>query len=402
MLTNQNTQLWTLSADSSEYERSKNLLSGRLKNSLNPDAINAETLAAGLSGLSVDKRVELIHDGCDIRKAYSKSLPNLAKVRSLDGDIINGYNTFNSLVINDLDKNVHLLNSTPYSTSDPHYNVIAGVGFTHDDIVLGQISRCDQALKAKFDDLQVRHLLDRGHDDQAVFEHIDNLNSTFVVRLKANRNSNESIIDQQGKEKKVKLVDAQLEVNYEQSLLKFVWKNKLYPQAQISIKQGQLKLDNKTYQVLKIQVYDRTKKPIFKDYMLLITNELCPNFGHCFEIYQAYLRRSKIEGVFKFLKDNLGWETFRVRDFLVIQNLISLCFFVAGYFYEHQKEMANDHSDGLNVKFICSLAKSKGKISKHYYLQGLKIMANYLLFQEAVKEQGFSQETVNELLKQVT
>lgn len=352
--------------------------------------------------MSVDKRVELIHDGCDIRKAYSKSLPNLAKVRSLDGDIINGYNTFNSLVINDLDKNIHLLNSTPYSTSDPHYNVIAGVGFTHDDIVLEQISRCDQALKAKFDGLLVRHLLDRGHDDQTVFEHIDNLNSTFVVRLKANRNSNESIIDQQGKEKKVKLVDAQLEVNYEQSLLKFVWKNKLYPQARIHIKQGQLKLGNKTYQVLKIQVYDRTKKPIFKDSMLLITNELCPNFESCFEIYQAYLRRSKIEGVFKFLKDNLGWENFRVRDFLVIQNLISLCFFVAGYFYEHQQEITNDNSDGLTVKFICSLAKSKGKISKHFYLQGLKIMANYLLFQEAVKEQGFSQETVNELVKQIT
>jgi len=94
------------------------------------------------------------------------------------------------------------------------------------------------------------------------------------------------------------------------------------------------------------------------------------------------------------LKDNLGCETFRVRDFMVIQNLISLCFFVAGYFYEHQKEIVNDPK----AKFICSLPKSKGKVTKHFYLEGLKIMANYLLFQQAVKEQNISQDTVNELI----
>ena len=60
--------------------------------------------------------------------------------------------------------------------------------------------------------------------------------------------------------------------------------------------------------------------------MLLITNELVNSFESAFEIYQAYLRRSKIENVFNFLKDQLGWEEFRVRDFMVIQNIITLCF----------------------------------------------------------------------------
>ncbi len=40
--------------------------------------------------------------------------------------------------------------------------------------------------------------------------------------------------------------------------------------------------------------------------MLLITNELVNDFDSAFEIYKAYLRRSKIENVFKFLKDQLG------------------------------------------------------------------------------------------------
>ena len=76
--------------------------------------------------------------------------------------------------------------------------------------------------------------------------------------------------------------------------------------------------------------------------MLLITNELMHNFDLAFEIHQAHLRRSKVENIFKFLKDQLGWEEFRVRDFMVIQNIITLCFFIAGYFCENQYEMIKD------------------------------------------------------------
>lgn len=394
MATQQSTQLWSLSADPAEYERHRNLLSGRLKNSLDPDSINTQTMEASLSRLSFTTRVEVVHDGCDIRKQHSRALPNLAKVRALDGGIVNGYNTFNSLAISDSDKSIHLLNSTTYSSADPHYNLIAGAGFTYDELVLGQISRCDQALKDKFAGIEVRHLLDRGHDDQKVFEYIDRLGSTFVIRAKANRNSDEFTLTGEGKKKAIKLLDAKLEKSYTQGLLKFVWKSKAYPHSHIQIDQGTLTLTGNAYTVLRVRVFDRSGKAIFKDTMLLVTNESCPDFECCFAVYQAYLRRSKIESVFKFLKDSLGWETFRVHDFMVIQNVIALCFFVAGYFYEHQREITADPQ----ASFICSLANSKGKVTRHFYLEGLKIMANYMLFQEAVREQNVPQKTVIELL----
>jgi hypothetical protein len=73
MRARQTTQLWSLSSDSNEYERNLNLLSGRLKNSLTPQGINEQTLRAGLSNLSVENRVEVIHDGSDIRKPHSKN-----------------------------------------------------------------------------------------------------------------------------------------------------------------------------------------------------------------------------------------------------------------------------------------------------------------------------------------
>ena len=85
----QSTQLWSLSSDSNEYGRNLNLLSGRLKNILTPEGINEQTLRAGLSNLSVKDRVEVIHDGSDIRKPYSKLLPHLTKVKSLEKQMVN-------------------------------------------------------------------------------------------------------------------------------------------------------------------------------------------------------------------------------------------------------------------------------------------------------------------------
>lgn len=397
MKTGQSTKLWSLSSDPNEYERNLNLLSGRLKNSLTPEGINEQTLRAGLSNLSFKNQVEVIHDGSDIRKPYSKLLPHLTKVKSLEKQIVNGYNTFNSVVISDLDKRLHLLASTPYSNSDPNYNQVIGAGFTQNDIIFGQIKQTDEALKTQFSDIKVRHLLDRGHDDQNLFEFVDDLDSTFIVRAKSNRNSNEFILDDKDKPVFIKLTDATLEQTQERVLEKFIWKNKIFQQAKMTITWGKLTLKNKTYSVVKVQVFDREKKPVFKDQMLLITNELVNSFESAFEIYKAYLRRSKIENVFKFLKDQLGWEEFRVRDFMVIQNIITLCFFVAGYFYENQHEMVKDPQ----VITICQLAKSKGKVSKHFYLEGLKILANFILFQDFIKQQNLTQEQVNQILSMV-
>lgn len=41
----------------------------------------------------------LLHDPCDIRKEYAEELEHLGTVRSLDGKLIPGYQTFNTVVI---------------------------------------------------------------------------------------------------------------------------------------------------------------------------------------------------------------------------------------------------------------------------------------------------------------
>ena len=167
-------------------------------------------------------------------------------------------------------------------------------------MVFGQIKQTDKAIKTQFDDVKVRHLFDWGHDDQNLFEFVDDLDSTFIVRVKSSRNSNEFILDKKGKIVFIKLKDANLEQSQERVLAKFVWKNKVFQQAKMTITWGKLTLKNKTYSVVKVQVFDWEKESIFKDQMLLITNELVNSFESAFEIYKAYLRRSKIEDVLNF------------------------------------------------------------------------------------------------------
>ena len=78
----------------------------------------------------------------------------------------------------------------------------------------------------------------------------------------------------------------------------------------------------------------------------------------------------KIEGVFKFLKDVLGWEEYQVRDWESIKNIIAICYFVGGYFYEIESELIENET----IQMICGIARSKGKITRYFFLEGLKVL----------------------------
>ena len=46
--------------------------------------------------------------------------------------------------------------------------------------------------------------------------------------------------------------------------------------------------------------------------------------------------------MFKFLKDGMGWEDIQIQDFQGIQNLLSICFFLAAYLYEIKEQEVHD------------------------------------------------------------
>jgi hypothetical protein len=108
----------------------------------------------------------------------------------------------------------------------------------------------------------------------------------------------------------------------------------------------------------------------------------------------GYLLRSKIEVVFKFLKQNLGWEAFQVRDFNSIKNLLAIAFFLAGFFDE-LKELLID--DPIAIQ-ICKLARSKGKVTLYFILKGIEKIAHFQEVANWIKRENITQEQINQIL----
>ena len=70
-------------------------------------------------------------------------------------------------------------------------------------------------------------------------------------------------------------------------------------------------------------------------------------------------------------------------------------FLCGGYFYQHRQELVADAGVGL----ICQLALSKGKVILHFYLEGLKILANYQLAQAFIKVHNLTQYDINQMVR---
>ena len=132
--------------------------------------------------------------------------------------------------------------------------------------------------------------------------------------------------------------------------------------------------------------------------MLLLTNRKIKTADQAHGIYFTYLQRSKIEGVFKFLKDVLGWIEIQVRDFESIKNIIALCYFIGGYFYEIESELI----ENVTIQRICDLGGGKGKYTRYFFLQGLSKMLTYKAVEQFVEEQDISYEQFEQMKNVLT
>jgi len=410
-------RLWTLASDKREFERMKTAFDGSLQSVLDDEIVSGVLREQCVRGLGKEKMVIALHDPCDIRKAESEKLEKLGKVRDLDRNIINGYSTFNTVCVDVEGKQLHFSDITVYSNRDEERYVkqaeLNGIvkkevrGIKNGEEVkrtereeeilqllergeavnIGIVTREQlRAVSRQFKEanpkIEVHHVLDREFDETALFEFIDGeLEDTFTIRLQISRNSNE-VVEVDGKERAVKLKDVRLSGRKEEILDKVRIKKKVYQQAKRIIEWGDLTLDGVTYTVVRVSLLRRDGKPIFKQPMLLLTNKTVTTYQDALSIYRFYLMRSKIEEVFKFVKQAVGWEQFQVRDWESIKNLIAFAFFIGGYFYAIEPRLA-DHPV---ITWLCLLGNGKGKVTRHYFLQGLQAL---LIHQhvETIKQQ---------------
>jgi len=340
---------------------------------------------------------------------------NLGLVRDLDGKFVRGYQTMNCIMIDNQTKTIKLLNCQPYSNNDPKFVSEKELklfetgklkdenrkqeieqylenedNYNSNKIIKDQIQTVHNKIKEVNPEIVIIHVFDRGFDSEEIFEFVERLGDKFVTRFKSNRISGEKIENEKGKEINLKLQAKTFENEQELKFEKVRFKKKTYLEATAKYQWESILLSGKVYYAEKITFRGKKGEKIFKDPMMLITNYKVFDFEIAEYVYQIYLQRTKIEGVFKFLKDVLGWETFRVHDYQSIKNIICLAFFIGAYFYEIEDELTKNKT----VDWICKLGKGKGKISRYYFMKGLEDLLKYIEFENFRNENNITDEQI--------
>lgn len=424
-------RLWTIAEDKAEYERSKRLLDGSLKSVLNEEKTAKAIRAHSVAALGEEDRLVMLHDPCDIRKEQAEKMEKIGTVRDLDGQLINGYGTFNTVGVDIKGKNLYPVNTTVYSNGDEHYVTVEELEkyekgqlqesedetdrerarqieeFIAEESYLNlprlsrqQLKRVSETFKQKNKTITLCHVLDRQFDGADYFEFIDQeLEDEFVIRAKISRNSNEVEFDQERqKEVAIKLKDIEFAHRQMDVIAKLRVKKKVYQEAKCLLEWDTLTLKGHDYSVVRVTLMDRQGQPIYKQPMLLITNIRLNKAEQARGVYGLYLMRAKIESVFKFLKEVLGWEEFQVRDYETIKNIIALAYFVGGYFYE----IGSDLTKNPVIALIAQLGGGKGKVTRRYFLEGLKKLLIHQSVERFIEAQQVDTGTLEKMMRFVT
>lgn len=380
-------RIFKISSSTEDYKRLSRTLSGNNKMSdISVEKINESLAERFINNNTNMSEAYLIHDPSDIRKPHSKKTENLGKVRDLSGNIINGYSSHNIVGIAGDNKSVHLLSHISYSNKDDKFlkrelikkleenkefegkkdakTLYESNDYFNKKIISNkEIRDISARLKSLKPNLKITHILDREFDDDEYLKTIDSsINDFFIVRSKKTRTD-----DTADKNKaSTKLIDAKFEQTKIIEIQKIRFKDKVYQDVKLEISWKK----HHSYNAVKISIRDRNDTEIFKNPMLLLTNKVVEIDEDAYQIYLDYLKRSRIEYVFKFLKEGLGWEEIQTRNFQGIQNLLSICFYVSSYLYEIGKEAAHDDYAIL----LAEIGGGKGKVTRHYILEGVKLI----------------------------
>lgn len=380
------------------------------KSTLSPEQVNKSLIEKLCENLDEVEHLYLIHDPSDIKKPYSEKTENLGKVRDLQGNIINGYSTHNIVAVLPKDKSVHLVSHESYSNKDPKFLKAEIVKKLEEDkqfenkeefkklydskeyfnkklITKTALKTTSNSIKNYNNAIKITHVLDREFDDNEYFSFIkDQLKDQFIIRSKKSRTLPEK---KDENNKAIKLIESKFKNTDEIKVEKFNFKNKIYQNVKIEISWDKYE-DNYS---IRVNIKDRKDNYIFKDSMLLITNIKTDNLNEAYMVYLGYLKKAKIEHVFRFLKDGLGWEEMQISDFGAIQNLLSLCFFVSSYLYDIGEKIAYDDY----AIILADLGGGKGKVTRHYILEGIKRLLSKYRVDSILEKHKVSEQTLDDM-----
>jgi len=349
---------------------------------LSVEVINSKILNKDRIKLSKTGSNYVVLDGSEMRKPYSEKMDDLMRVKSLKGGYVNGYRTLSGILINK--SKPTLLATIPYSSRANDFR-------SENTIAFNLIKNIDKSVSRNSG--IITYLLDSNYDNQKFFDEIESYGDKYIIRAQyLNRN----VIDHKGKVSYLK--DLKYRnigvVEYETLFIS----GKKYKNIKAHFSYSSFTLNDKKMTSINVKLLKGNGKNLFKKDFYLITNISYSRVSkdRIIRIYNAYGYRWKIELVFKFLKSNLGWEKFRLKDYEANKKMIALLFMIGAYLYEIGEIK-------LNMDIIEKLAfmgAGKGKVTEFYIQRGL---TSFINMNEAIKfmKENYTEEEIDAIHKEL-
>ncbi|MEP6775080.1 MAG: transposase [Chloroflexota bacterium] len=349
---------------------------------------------ASLGQTPTSTEVWLILDGSNLRKPHAKQMPDLMRVRSLQGTMVNGYHTINVLGV------------TPQHRALLYHRLFSSKEKDH----LSESHEVQRALKevgATLAPIQAEHpltwIMDSGFDDQAVWrtvweqgqhvlcrvQHMDRLvqyttsagqwrdghvveacdqlrgqgkvQTSMVVRLKGQRYEKRQSVS-------VQLSSCPIQVSYEPDVRRG------------GPGKGEGAKVTQAMWLLKVEILDSHMEPWY-----LLTDWPTNTPAQAARIFQMYRQRWSVEEAFQFLKMCVGWESVQVLDLEGVRTLVALGWVAAGFLYE-----IDGGWEWVDVELLAKLGgfePHKGrKPGKKILLWGLQRVLDYMVTQALLRQ----------------
>jgi hypothetical protein len=308
--------------------------------------IDAATVTAalrerGITHLSEadEEELWLIADMSELRKPNAQEMPDMMKVKALDGGLVSGYRTLNVLGLVPLRRGV--LYHRLFSSKEKDF-------LSESLEIQTALQTVTQALRKRKQHPSVTWITDTGFDDVAVWRTIWEQEQHVVCRLK----HKERLVkhqDERGKwvkgdiqraRKRLRpLATARTEMVVRRGRQR---KAKRQP-VEVKIRACPIRL---TYQtnvrregpgeevtkdlwLVEVRV-PRTKLKTW----LLLTDWPVTDAQSAVRIFRMYRQRWAVEDSFHFIKDILGWEEVQLLNLQGIRTLLALGWVAAGFLYE--------------------------------------------------------------------
>ena len=198
-------------------------------------------------------------------------------------------------------------------------------------------------------------ILDRGYDSSVLINNLSFKSINYVIRAKNARKYDNFTIDRLFS--KMKGLYSNNYVNKENKPVFVKFNSKIFTHSKI----------NKSFYL----VYE--KRDDEKDYRVYLTNKVCFTKEQCEEVIKSYRLRWRIEELFRFIKEEFGFEKYRVRSLKAMNNLcfiLSIAVSYLTYIY-----LCNNHIFQSCLKCYMNLKneKKEQEIGLKYGYYGIKL-----------------------------